>query len=492
MNSPTPNVGDNITFTVVLTNNGPDNATGVVVQDTFPTGLTYVSSVAAPGTTYNPTTGVWTVGNLADLASVTLTITAQVVNFNTQTNVVTVSGKEIDPNLNNNHSSATETPLGPSSLSGFVYRDNDMNGVFDPPTDSGISGVTVTLNGTDNLGHVVHTVVTTNAGGFYGFNTLIPGHYTITETTPALYGPGTTNVGTQGGTANGNVITIPNLTGGVSGINNNFGHINLPPVINPIPNQSINNCLGQYLSVQVTFVDAPTDGPWTATVDYGDGSQVQTLNLGFSQSFLLQHAYAMDQTYQVTVTVHDSFGQSATTSFLVLDDTTPPAPQNQLFTINDGSAQRSMIDSLTVTFNQLVTIGAGAFTLKNSKGVSIGLRTIVENIGGQTVVLIQFTGAGIIGGSLADGSYTFTIVSSLIQLQSGGLYNGGVNQTFQFTRLFGDVNGDGKVNATDLAALNAAMRSKEGTPPYVWYLDYDQNCQIDATDYRYFLVNYRP
>ena len=265
-----------------------------------------------------------------------------------------------------------------------------------------------------------------------------------------------------------------------------------PPVIPPIPDVPINSCAGQILSQQVTFTDATANGPWTATVNYGDGSPIQTLNLGFSMSFLLQHAYAMSQTYQVTVTVTNNFQLSATTSFLVLDDTTPPAPQNQLFTINDGSAQRSMIDSLTITFNQLVTFSPGAFTLVNQKGMPIGLRTITENIDGQTVVLIQFTGSGIIGGSLADGSYTFTIVSSLIQLESGGLYNGGVNQTFQFTRLFGDVNGDGKVNATDLAAFNAAMRSKEGTPPYVWYLDYDQNCQIDATDYRYFLVNYRP
>jgi hypothetical protein len=200
----------------------------------------------------------------------------------------------------------------------------------------------------------------------------------------------------------------------------------------------------------------------------------------------------MSQTYQVTVTVTNSFNLSATTTFLVLDNTSPPVAYNQVFTINDGSAQRSMINSLTVTFPGPVTVGPGAFTLVNSKGTSIGLRTIVLNINGQTVVLVQFTGPGIIGGSLADGSYTFTINSSLITLPGGGAYNGGVNQTFQFFRKFGDINGDGKVNATDLAAFQAAMRSKEGTPYYVWYFDYDQNCQIDAMDYRYFLVNYRP
>ncbi|NBP89272.1 MAG: DUF11 domain-containing protein, partial [Planctomycetia bacterium] len=37
VDNPTPNVGDTITFTVTVTNNGPDTATGVEITDTFPT-----------------------------------------------------------------------------------------------------------------------------------------------------------------------------------------------------------------------------------------------------------------------------------------------------------------------------------------------------------------------------------------------------------------------------------------------------------------------
>ncbi|MCB0598708.1 MAG: DUF11 domain-containing protein, partial [Phaeodactylibacter sp.] len=58
-----PNVGDNVTFTVVLTNQGPNTATGVAVTDQLPSGYTYASSTASDGT-YNPATGLWTVGNL--------------------------------------------------------------------------------------------------------------------------------------------------------------------------------------------------------------------------------------------------------------------------------------------------------------------------------------------------------------------------------------------------------------------------------------------
>src|SRR4029077_12183154 len=42
-----PNVGDTITFTVTLTNAGPDAASNVQVTDLLPAGLTFVS--ASPG-----------------------------------------------------------------------------------------------------------------------------------------------------------------------------------------------------------------------------------------------------------------------------------------------------------------------------------------------------------------------------------------------------------------------------------------------------------
>src|SRR5262245_9264591 len=67
----TPNVGDTITFTITLTNNGPDAATGVTGTDLLPAGLTIVSATISQGT-FNNITGVWNVGTLANTASVTL------------------------------------------------------------------------------------------------------------------------------------------------------------------------------------------------------------------------------------------------------------------------------------------------------------------------------------------------------------------------------------------------------------------------------------
>lgn len=71
------NAGDTISYTLTLTNLGPDNATGVQVTDHLPSGVTYQSAAAQQGT-YDPNTGHWNVGAVPANASVTLTITVKV------------------------------------------------------------------------------------------------------------------------------------------------------------------------------------------------------------------------------------------------------------------------------------------------------------------------------------------------------------------------------------------------------------------------------
>jgi uncharacterized repeat protein (TIGR01451 family)/fimbrial isopeptide formation D2 family protein len=120
VSDPTPNVGDTITFTVTVTNLGPDSANNVEITDYFPTaGLQLLSAVPSQGT-FNTGTGVWIVGTVAttEAAAQTLVITARVLapSVNTippaRTNVATVTkADEYDPNPGNNTGTATETPL---------------------------------------------------------------------------------------------------------------------------------------------------------------------------------------------------------------------------------------------------------------------------------------------------------------------------------------------------------------------------------------------
>ena len=88
-----PNVGSNVTFTITATNNGPSNATGVKVADNLPLGYTFVSATPSAGTWSGPT---WTIGNLDNGASATLTIVAKVNASGPYGNTATISGAQSD------------------------------------------------------------------------------------------------------------------------------------------------------------------------------------------------------------------------------------------------------------------------------------------------------------------------------------------------------------------------------------------------------------
>jgi uncharacterized repeat protein (TIGR01451 family) len=105
-----PNVGDAVTFTLTVSDAGPDAATGVAVTDLLPAGLTFLSATPSEGT-YNAATGVWTIGTVTTGAPQTLQLLAKVVSPSAQTNTATVShADQLDPVTSNNTASATETP----------------------------------------------------------------------------------------------------------------------------------------------------------------------------------------------------------------------------------------------------------------------------------------------------------------------------------------------------------------------------------------------
>ncbi|WAC42525.1 gliding motility-associated C-terminal domain-containing protein [Pedobacter sp. SL55] len=110
----TPIIGEPIVFTIVAKNNGVDEATQTVVTDLLPAGYTFVSSTTTTGA-YNPLTGSWTVGNLSNGATATLTVTAIVNTTGSYANTATISGYEPDPNQLNNTSTVTPIPIAPSA-----------------------------------------------------------------------------------------------------------------------------------------------------------------------------------------------------------------------------------------------------------------------------------------------------------------------------------------------------------------------------------------
>ena len=119
------------------------------------------------------------------------------------------------------------------TISGFVYRDQNNNGVFDEGAGAAIAGVTVSLTGIDHLGDPVNLATTTGPSGAYSFAGLRPGAYTIRESQPAglLNGrdtPGTPPLGAVNASPFDDtigVLTIPVGAASLVSTNNNFGEL---------------------------------------------------------------------------------------------------------------------------------------------------------------------------------------------------------------------------------------------------------------------------
>ena len=143
---PTPLLGETVTFTVTVTNNGPDPATGVQVRDELSPRLTFVGATTSHGT-YTAATGLWEVGALARAgaaATATLQITATVTQAGPLTNLaVKIDQNQPDPNPTNDQDRLT--------LPGQLLADLVVT------KSHGVSSV---VPGTE----VTYTVVVTNHG----------------------------------------------------------------------------------------------------------------------------------------------------------------------------------------------------------------------------------------------------------------------------------------------------------------------------------------
>jgi hypothetical protein len=164
------------------------------------------------------------------------------------------------------------------------------------------------------------------------------------------------------------------------------------------------------------------------------------------------------------------------------------SPKVESVVVNDGSDQRSMVKSLTVTFDQQVTLDPGAFQLVRAGGSTVGVIVTTSVVDGRTVAVLTFTGPGIVGGSLADGNYTLTIRSDRVrdlvgrEVDGDGDGNGGGDRSDGFFRLFGDSDGDRDVDLRDLGRFLASLGRREGGPGYHWYFDVNGDDRVGVTD----------
>ena len=123
-------IGDEVQFSVTITNGGPDDAVNIEVEDLMPEGFDTVDWISPLGTSYEPTNGVWTIGSLTSGSSLTLTLTTVAGLAGDWENLaqITTLGS-FDPEPSNDVASVTVTVTSPQYQ---VTAAADIGGSVDP------------------------------------------------------------------------------------------------------------------------------------------------------------------------------------------------------------------------------------------------------------------------------------------------------------------------------------------------------------------------
>ena len=110
-------LGQRLTYTATVTNNGPNRANSVFMTDTLPAGVTFVSASATQGACAQSGGSVTcSLGGMANGTSAMVTVAVTPTVAGAITNTAAVTSSEIDPNAANNTVIATTTVLPAADL----------------------------------------------------------------------------------------------------------------------------------------------------------------------------------------------------------------------------------------------------------------------------------------------------------------------------------------------------------------------------------------
>jgi len=113
--SPNPVLaGQNLTYTLTVTNLGPSTASSVTLTDTLPAGVTFVS--ASPGCSYEAGQVLATVGTLSSGSASDFTVTVTSGTSGLITNTLTAASPTADPNSANNTATVVTTVNAPPTI----------------------------------------------------------------------------------------------------------------------------------------------------------------------------------------------------------------------------------------------------------------------------------------------------------------------------------------------------------------------------------------
>ena len=147
-----------------------------------------------------------------------------------------------------------------------------------------------------------------------------------------------------------------------------------------------------------------------------------------------------------------------------------------------ASKQHSMVESVVYSFAQGVSLSTANFSLTGFNGTTTAPNVVLTPNGTNTVWTVTFSGTGVntVTHSIGDGEYQL-ILHSLPGL---------TDNTYDFYRLLGDIDGSGGVDSGDLLTLNGTFLRSPTDPGYLGAMDFDGSNTVDSADLLQFDSNF--
>jgi hypothetical protein len=179
-----------------------------------------------------------------------------------------------------------------------------------------------------------------------------------------------------------------------------------------------------------------------------------------------------------------------------ITDNEPQLLQITSVAVNGGAAQRSRVTELTVTFNAPATLPAdpaAAFRLTRTgpNGPTGDVALAVDlsaSTAAQTVARLTVSGPLTESGSLIDGTYQLTVLGAQVSaggqpLDGDGNGTPGGDHALALYRLYGDANGDRRVDNADFFLFRSTFGRATGDPLYLAYFDVNGDGRVDNADF---------
>jgi len=148
---------------------------------------------------------------------------------------------------------------------------------------------------------------------------------------------------------------------------------------------------GSTLHATASFSDPDAD-TWTGTVDYGDGSPVQSLVLAPDHSFALEHRYTQDGVYPLGVTLSDGEANASGQFTVTVSNVAPTFTLPATAALNEG-------DSLQMS-GEMHDPGADTWTLTADYGDGSGIQPLALSPNHSFVLEHRYAD---------NGTYTVTV-----------------------------------------------------------------------------------